>query len=62
MTNAFTIIGAIVIVFVALLFVSWFVGFVIDRHDWVPLAWLWSVVISTAIISACILCHILEMS
>ena len=62
MADIFTIIGVVVIVFGALLFVSWFAGYIGDKYNWELLAWFVSVIISTAIISACILCHILKMS
>ena len=62
MADIFTIIGVIVIVFGALLFASWFIGKMIGGYDWELPAWIWSVVISTIIISACVLFHILKIS
>ena len=61
MTAIFASIGVIAITFGALLFVSWFIGNMIGGHDWELPAWIWSVVISTIIISACVLFHILKV-
>lgn len=61
MADIFTIIGVIIIVFGALLFASWFIGYIIDSDDWYLPAWLWSVFISTGIISGCIVYHVLKI-
>lgn len=61
MAEIFTTIGVVVIVFGALLFVSWFIGKMIGGYDWELPAWMWSVVISTIIISAGVLHYILKV-
>ena len=61
MADIFTIIGVIVVVFGALLFASWFAGLMINKSDWELPAWIWSVIISTILVSACVLFHTLKM-
>ncbi len=61
MADIFTILGVVVVVGAALTGISLACGYMTDRHDWVLPSFIWCVLMSTAMVSCCIIIHILKL-